>query len=58
MKQTKRFELQMTAVEKQLLRVLAEVEHISAAAVMRRLLWQEVKRQEIPVPKEKQDAQA
>ena len=48
----------MTAVEKQLLRVLAEVEHISAAAVMRRLLWQEVKRQEIPVPKEKQDAQA
>jgi len=47
MKQTERFELLMTARERQLLRMLAEVEHISAAAVIRRLIWREAERKQI-----------
>ena len=47
MKQTERFELLMTTREKELLRVLAEAEHISAAAVIRRLIWQEAERKQI-----------
>ena len=47
MKQTERFELLMTPEEKQLLRVLAEAEHISAAAVLRRLIWQEAERKQL-----------
>ena len=53
MKQTERFELQMTITEKKLLRLLAEIEHISAAAVMRRLLWQEAEKKQLTVSKGK-----
>jgi len=46
MKQTKRFELLLTPEEKELLVMLAKMEHISAAAVIRRLIWQEAERHE------------
>jgi len=42
-----RFELLMTPEEKKLLRALAEIEHISAAAVIRRLIWQEAERKHL-----------
>lgn len=43
MEKTERFEMLMEPREKELLRMLAEIERISAAAVLRRLLWQEAK---------------
>ena len=44
---TERFEILMTTEEKNLLRMLAEIEHISAAAVLRRLIWQEAERKQL-----------
>jgi len=52
MKQTERFEMLMTPEEKELLRVLAEAEHISAAAVIRRLIWREAERKQDETPSE------
>ena len=55
MKQTERFELLMTPEEKELLRVLAEAEYISAAAVIRRLIWREAERKQLAALEESQE---
>lgn len=49
MKKSERFGLVLSPVEKQMLRRLAEQERLSAAAVVRRLIWCGAKRQDITV---------
>lgn len=44
MKKTARFGMILTSATKRVLEYLAEVEHISEAAVVRRLIWREAER--------------
>jgi hypothetical protein len=49
---TERFELLLTSEEKELLVMIAKIEHISAAAVIRRLIWQEAEGKRLTVTEE------